>query len=65
MVKNKADSAIWTNPASDIDPFADLTIPDNINELAAQARERAKEKLASRLRRFRKSRMPPLWWFIK
>jgi len=53
MKRNEPDSAIWTNPASDLDPFAHLVVPDNLDELAAEAARVSDRNLARRRAKFR------------
>lgn len=47
------DSKIWTNPAPDVDPFGDLVVPDNLDELAEEARTLSREDLLRRTKKFR------------
>lgn len=54
-----SDSPIWTNPASDDDPFAGVKKPDDMAEIAKAAREHSRLKLEPRLRRFRRGRISP------
>ena len=48
-MSDRADSPLWTQPASEDDPFAHLEIPDNLDEIAAQVARDSIAELESRL----------------
>jgi hypothetical protein len=49
----RIDSPLWTNPASNDEPFAHLEVPDNLEELVKRAVTEADRNLKERLKPYK------------